>query len=231
MNMPWVNECSEWIKPYMNDIALGIDLNISTGTPLSKPEEIPSLVKEDGTFYTSWESRKLDTIDNNFNHASYEDVYKEFDAQILKFIKIFGKKPDYIHSHAYGTEMTIQIQRELSKKYHIIYSSDALKYIVGFEIPEYRIGWYIKPSTLENQANSSLKNYILENSDELLSKEYNVIIGHMGYVDKELMNLSTYHLYRLNDLDAVLSPEIIAWVENNNVQLITYKDIVKQMIK
>lgn len=228
-NMPWAEECSQWIKPYLDDIALGIDLNITTGSPILPPEEVSTLVKEDGTFYTSWQSRKLDTKENNFNHTAYEDVYNEFDAQIQKFIQLFNKKPDYIHSHAYGTDMTIQIQRELSKKYDIIYSSDAWKFIVNFEVPEYRMGWCMKPPTFENQARSSLKNYILENSQELLNKDYNVLVGHMGYVDKDLLDLSTYNLYRINDLDAVVSPEIKQWVKDNHVEMITYKDIVREM--
>ncbi|MNF04239.1 Chitooligosaccharide deacetylase [compost metagenome] len=51
----------------------------------------------------------------------------------------------------------------------------------------------------------------------------------MGYVDRELMDISTYNIYRLNDLDAVTSPEIINWVKENNVELITYNDIVNGM--
>ena len=39
------------------------------------------------------------------------------------------------------------------------------------------------------------------------------------------MELSTYSLYRLNDLDAVVSPEMINWINTNKVELITYKDL------
>ena len=47
----------------------------------------------------------------------------------------------------------------------------------------------------------------------------------MGYVDKELMELSSYSLYRLNDLNAVTSPEILTWVDKNSIELITYHDL------
>ena len=100
-----------------------------------------------------------------------------------------------------------------------------MRTLTGITAQEYRIGWYKKPATLENQAASSLKAYILENSETLLAQEYYVLIGHMGYVDKTLMELSTYSLYRLNDLDAVISPEMKAWVREHNVELITYKDL------
>jgi len=228
-NMPWVNECVERIKPYLGQIALGIDLNISTGTPILPPDKIPTLVRADGTFLTSWESRKLDQTADNGNHAAYEDIYSEFDAQINLFIELTGKKPDYLHAHAYMTDRIVQIQRELSKKYDVIYSSDAWQYMTGYGIGEYRMSWYIKPSTLENQLTSSLKEYILKNGDTMLKRDYGLIVGHMGYVDRELMNLSTYNIYRLNDLDAVTSPEVLNWVKNNNVELITYKEIEELM--
>lgn len=228
-NMPFAEECAAWIRPYLGQISLGIDLNITTGSPVLPLEEIPTLVKVDGLFYSSWERRKLDTQENGFNHISYEDIYKEFEAQIEKFIKLIGRKPDYIHPHAYGTDRTILVQRELSKKYDVIYTSDAWRHILGYEMLSNKIDWYIKPASLENQLKSSLKNYILEHTKALLAEEYCIIVGHMGYVDKELMDISSYNIYRINDLDAVTSSEIVNWVKENNVELITYNDIVKGM--
>ena len=223
-NMPWSEECAQWIRPYLNDIALGVDLNLTTGSPLSRPEEIPSLVNPQGNFYTSWQSRSLDQQAKQ-DHAKAEDVRKELDTQIQRYIQLFGKKPDYLNGHAYETEKIVKIHQELAKKYEIPYCSDVMRTLTGITAQEYRIGWYKKPATLENQAASSLKAYILENSETLLAQEYYVLIGHMGYVDKTLMELSTYSLYRLNDLDAVISPEMKAWVREHNVELITYKDL------
>lgn len=224
MNMPWSEECAAWIRPLADRIALGIDLNISTGAPVLAPDEIPSLVRQDGTFYSSRESRELDRGQNS-THTLKEDLFREFDAQIQRFVALNGRKPDYIHAHAYVTEQIMDVERELSHQYGIPYSSDVWKEIAGFNVMEYRASWYLKPSTLENQQKSSLKQYILENSRELLAREYCVLAGHMGYVDRELMDLSSYSLYRINDLDAVTSPEVICWVMENDVKLITYKDI------
>ena len=33
-NMDWTEECLDMIKPYLDQIDLGIDLNISTGRPI-----------------------------------------------------------------------------------------------------------------------------------------------------------------------------------------------------
>lgn len=85
--------------------------------------------------------------------------------------------------------------------------------------------WYKKPPTPENQLDSSLKEYLLTQSNAILNQEYSLVVGHMGYVDKELMELSSYSLYRLNDLNAVTSPEILTWVDKNSIELITYHDL------
>ena len=68
VNMPWVEEVIELIKPYLDQIAFGLDLNISTGPSVLKKTEIPSLVLENGNFLTSSMNRSLDNEDNNFDH-------------------------------------------------------------------------------------------------------------------------------------------------------------------
>ncbi len=224
-NMPWAKECVEWIRPLFDRIAFGIDLNISTGRPVSDPAAIPTLVREDGSFHSSWESRSLDTEENGYEHAAEEDLYREFEAQLTRFRELTGREPDYIHGHAYTTPRILRIEQELADARGIPYTSSVWKQIAGVSLPEYRMGWYKKPATLENQRDSSLKDYILEHSGELLSQEYGLIVGHMGYVDRELFDLSSYTLYRMNDLAAAVSPEIQEWVKESRVELVTYRDI------
>jgi len=224
-NMPWSEECAAWIRPCLDRISFGIDLNISTGSPLSRPEDIPTLVGADGKFLSSWESRKLDADAAEHEHVSEVEANLEFEVQLRRFIQIVGKKPDYIHSHAYTSPRILRVQRELAHKYEIPFTSDVWKRIAGTDVTEYRMEWYKKPSTLENQRDSSLKDYILMHSAEFLTREYCLIVGHMGYVDRELMDLSTYQLYRLNDLSAVTDPEVLHWVEENHVELITYREL------
>ena len=122
VNMPWVEEVIELIKPYLDQIAFGLDLNISTGPSVLKKTEIPSLVLENGNFLTSSMNRSLDNEDNNFDHVIYDEVYKEFEAQIQKFIDLVGKKPNYLHAHAYSTPTVEKVSIELSNKYNIPYS-------------------------------------------------------------------------------------------------------------
>lgn len=223
-NMPWAAQCVEWIRPLLSDIAFGLDLNLTTGAPLSPPESIPSLVREDGGFHSSGESRKLDA-EQGSDHADPRDVLRECEAQLQAFVDLVGRQPDYIHPHAYTTPRILDVQRTLCRQYGIPFSSDVWKNLAGFDVANYRIPWYQKPATLENQAASSLRNYILEHGEELLTREVGILAGHMGYLDRELLELSSYTLYRPNDLAGVTDPEVLAWVRDNSVRLITYRDL------
>lgn len=223
-NMPWSEECAKWIDPFSSKIALGIDLNLTTGSPLCDKDMIPSLVNSDGSFHSSSESRKLDA-ELGSCHVNIDEAYMELTAQIEKYIELFKRKPDYIHSHAYTTIEIEKLESQLAKQYGIPYCSDIMNEYVGIGVGEYRIPWYNKPATLENQANSSLKDYIISNEKELLKKDYVMLIGHMGYVDEDLLRMSSYSLYRAMDLAAVIDEEIICWVKENSVDLITYKEL------
>ena len=82
VNMPWSSECLKWIFPYLDKVALGLDLNLTTGYPLSSPEEISSLTRPDGSFYSSWESRKLDKATPSGEHTDSQEVSRELEAQL-----------------------------------------------------------------------------------------------------------------------------------------------------
>ena len=103
-NMPWIEECVEWIRPYLDDIAFGIDLNASTGPSILGHDALPTLTHEDGSFLGSRENRALDTDENDHDHlaAVADQLEAEFRAQIERYIELVGKKPDYIHNHAYA---------------------------------------------------------------------------------------------------------------------------------
>jgi len=224
-NMPWTEECVEMIRPYLTEIAFGIDLNISTGRPLSRQEDITTLVQEGGSFHSGWESRKLDGECEDGNHCLDQEVEKEYELQIQKFIDLVGGKPDYIHGHAYMTERIIAIQKKLADRYNIPYSREVYQKITGNDIFRGVCPWYVKPATIENQMRSSLSVYLNDHMSEILAKDIDMLIGHMGFVDAQLVEMSSYNFYRMNDLAAVLDQEILHTLLVNHVELITYKDL------
>lgn len=222
-NMPWAKECVELIKPYLNTIAFGIDLNASTGPSLLSKNEITSLIHDDEVFLTSKENKELDTKENNFDHVVYEEVYKEFEAQIHKYIELVGKNPDYIHGHAYGTDTTNKAILNLAKKYQVPYSMDVAE---KMGCSNMNMGWYNFPPTLENQLNSNLESYILEDKFNFLDEEYGFLVCHVGFLDKQIFDLSSFNIYRVVDFEGVTSPKVKEWISKNKVELITYKDVL-----
>ncbi|MCD7840756.1 MAG: ChbG/HpnK family deacetylase [Erysipelotrichaceae bacterium] len=220
-NMPWAKEVVELIKPYIDDIAFGLDLNISTGPSILDSSVIPHLVQDNGDFLTSSMNRALDTEENNYDHVNYEEVYLEFEAQIEKFIQLVGKKPDYLHAHAYGTPTVEQASKDLSRKYKIPYS---VELFASKGAAPSDMGWYEFPPTPENQLKSSLKNYILKDKNQYLKHDYGFLVCHCGYADSKLFKLSSFNLYRIKDLEAMCDSEVKEWFHKNNIELVTYKD-------
>ena len=53
-------------------------------------------------------------------------------------------------------------------------------------------------------------------------------LGHPGYVDWNLMQLSSLTLGRCLDAHCFCSPAIKEWIKENNIELITYRDLPKR---
>lgn len=226
-NMPWFDEIAEWIRPYIGKIDLGIDLNCSTGWPVLDPSEIPSLCQENGKYKTSAMNRALDTPENNYDHFNYEEIMKEYDAQMQKYIAKFDRLPDYIQGHVYITPTLEKAQQDIAAKYGVPYCQDIIKKLVSegraAACPSDDNTWYVSRD-LDKQATAFLKDYLLQDRGHLLGKEVGIVTCHCGYVDRELMDFSTFNIYRLNDLDACTSKEIKDWVKENNIELARYSE-------
>ena len=226
VNMPWSEECVEMIYPYLDKIAFGIDLNASTGRALLNHEKIPSLTHADGSFLTSSENRALDTAENNFDHMNYDELYKEFEEQIKRFISLTGRLPDYIHPHAYMTETTKRVISDLAEKYDRPFSMEFMeKY---FHEKYARMSW-VQTGEPNIQIQSDLKNYILKDEVGFLNKQVGYLVTHCGFVDDLIMKMSSFNLVRMKDLEALTSKEVKEWVSENQIELVTFNDLLRQV--
>lgn len=218
VNMPWSEEVFKMIQPYLSDIAFGLDLNLSTGSPVSNSKDIPSLVQTNSEFLTSSMHRQLDKENNDNCHVNYKDAYKELKAQIEKYIDLVGKKPDYLHAHAYIGESITNASIDLSKEYNIPYSMQLIKEENMFT-PE--MSWYMEMET-RNQKDIDVIDYIVNDKLDILDKDMVFLVTHGGYVDAELYKLSSFNDIRAKDLEMLTSNIVIEWIEDNNIELITY---------
>lgn len=228
-NMPWIEECVSWIQPYLNQIAFGVDLNASTGPSILGHEMLPTLTKEHGEFYSSKENRAMDTEANGFDHlaAHRQELYKEFKAQIERYIELVGKLPDYLHNHAYGTHTTDEVTRTLANEYGIPCSVQIMEHE---EMKEAGMGWYVYGDAQQQLMEDPIT-YIIEDKGKLLDHPYGYIISHCGFVDAPLFELTSFHTCRAKDLEAMTSPLVKQWVKDHQIELITFKDLPKEWIK
>ena len=222
-NMPWAEECVEWIRPYLDDIAFGIDLNASTGPSLLGYDKVPALCHEDGMFFTSRENRALDTEENDFDHVDYDQVFAEFDEQVQQFIRLTGKAPDYIHGHAYGTKTTARARRAIAEKYGKPLTAD---FPEGY-MPMEKNSWY-KGKTPEEQLCNDPLGVITRDEAGLLRKELGYIVMHCGYCDRELFELSSFNTCRVVDLAAATSPLMKKWIKDNGIELIDFREFASR---
>ena len=100
------------------DICLGQHTNICLGKPISNPALIPSLVNDNGEFYSS----------HDINHRQ-EDIIDilecelEIEAQLKRFIEITGKKPEYFEGHAVFSKNYLQALENVAKRHHLFYDN------------------------------------------------------------------------------------------------------------
>lgn len=228
VNMPWSEECVEWIRPYLDEIAFGIDLNASTGFSILSYEKIPSLIHEDGSFLGSKENRALDTQENNFDHLSVhkDELYSEFKAQIERYIELVGHKPDYIHNHAYGSKTTDEVTLALAREYKILSTKTIMN---RPEVKFAGMGWYVKGGP-EAQLSEDPISYILQDKGNILNQDFGYLISHCGYADADLFKLTSFNTNRVKDLECMLSPEVKRWIKDNHIILISINDLPEEWI-
>lgn len=76
------------------NLGIGIHLNLTQGTPVLPPDQIPTLVNENGEFYAGGEqARRLMRL-----KVSAREIEAEFRAQIRK-MKSYGLMPTHADSH------------------------------------------------------------------------------------------------------------------------------------
>ena len=234
-NMPSTEYAVKRMMEEFPDFCLGIDINFSTGYPVSDPKLIPSMVQENGAFLTSRMHRNLDKT--NPHHVTYEEAYLEGEAQLKRFIQLVGKKPDYLGGHAYSSDEIRQAHKDLCEKYDILpkaaivskiemepdakvskeWSSPKIKEDGSFDFGmEVQIG---------NNPLEMFKNGKLPYFEKALKENKGVHIhSHAGFVDHELVKLSSFNMIRMMEAELIMSKELKDWVKQNNVELVSAKD-------
>jgi predicted glycoside hydrolase/deacetylase ChbG (UPF0249 family) len=241
VNMPDALRAVELSKSRPN-LSIGLHLNLTQGRPLSKPEDIPSLVDKDGFF------RKLSLT--HPRKARSEHVRIEVCAQIEHFKSLgFGKF--HIDGHHYVTFIptVLNVLLDVSQKYGIdsmrmidtgMINRGVKRKIIGFSLlclgskavfglKRHVIRWRKLIDSKNILIPDSLVSWELYGDADPVSSLYKTfdrlpegtteIFCHPGFVDDELRAISTYTDIRDKELHAFTDPDIIKAFENSGAEL------------
>ena len=179
-------------------LGVGVHMTLTLGKPLT---DCPSLTNpETGEFYpgrkTVWEK-----------NPDYDEIYAEWKAQIEHYIAVTGHKPTHLDSHHSvhdATEQAKEVSMRLAKEYGLqLRRYGDYKFVTGF---------YGPTATKE-----TLLSILEEHKDEDIE-----IMCHPGWCDLELYRMSSYSTGRLQELAVLCDPDVIRYVQENNIELCHY---------
>ena len=195
--------------------SIGIHLTLTCGKPVLPPKEVSSLVDDNGDFY-----RRI----GNLEDFNYEEIRKELKAQMEKFYT-YGITPSHIdgHHHFFGynkelTEIVIELAKEYKLPLRVLsdnmvqyYKSKGVKTTEAFSMEFYQ----------DNVNEAFLKELLLRYKDA----DSLEIMCHPAYIDEELMRISSYNNFREKEFDILTSDKIKIYIKENNIKLISFKEI------
>lgn len=241
-NYEYARRGVEALAPYPQ-VGLGMDWNLVSGIPACDPREIPDLVDDQGRFLKS-QVRKQP----QFAEAPYDQIYLEMERQLENFIQLTGRKPDYILGHSWSSPNLIRAGYTLAEKYEVPANLDqahGFEARYGFKRPEE--SWYFAQDHLEGQSVAQLMDarrqfndaniqkavntvdFLVEDRGRLLKNEYSLFRCHCGYCDSELFEMSTFNVVRIRDMEALCSPRVREWIQDNGIQVLSMKEAMDEI--
>ena len=150
------------------------------------------------------------------------EIYLETENQVKKFIELVGRPPEYIHMHSVVTPNALQAAIQVAEAYNIYHSSSLMR--------EYQAvpGTFDSGnlSSIESQLEYNvLENLLTRDLPSLKQDETYYFICHGGYVDSDLLQYSSLTLRRALDLATLLDSRLAEYINNEEIELITYRDL------
>ncbi len=226
-NMP----SAEYAVSFMKDrpqACFGIDFNIVAGKPVCDPEKVSHLVDENGNFIKSGAALRnplYATEEGRRQLYPYDEVYMELRAQYDRFVELTGKKPGFLHAHSLQHEHYNEAIQQISKEEGIPFSMDLLEKLNFKQIFPVSEASNTKQFNAEMQLNKDAVKYVIEHLKECGPEDDVHLVCHPGYVDAPLLGMTSLSLERARDAEMYQSPEIMQWLKDNDVELITFYDL------
>lgn len=216
-NMPSVEHGLRLLEKH--DVCLGQHTNICLGQPCSDAQKVPSLVDGHGNFKNSRSYREAYARGEDF--VVLDEAVLEIEAQYHRFVELTGKQPDYFEAHAVMSDNLYKGLEIVAERYGLKYSAmsplDTLGNFAGKEIA----ACSVQSMQSDYDAFMSLKDAVRSARTDIP----NIYVCHPGYLDMYLLNTSSLTVNRAKEVEMLCNPKVKSWLEEEQVKLITYRDI------
>ncbi len=198
---------------------LGQHTDICIGQPVCPPEEIPSLVTEDGQFKSSRVYRAAYASGKDF--VALEDAVRECEAQYRRYLELVGEKPRYFGGHAVASEQFFQALEIVAQR-HGLKNCPPSFAADGSRVGDIPVNICRMDSmNPDYDAVLSLKKAVAK-ADE---RKPNIYICHPGYLDAYILQNSSLTVNRTKEVEMLCDGDVVCWLDEQGVQRITYDDI------
>ena len=215
VNMPFTDHGLELLKN--EDIDLGMHTNITNGKPILFPNEVGTLVDENGNFKRSKLYR------NNYGKPDFtnlDEMVAEIDAQYHVFLKLMGKKPAYFEGHAVVSENFIKGLHIVAEKYRLpILDFSFDNQVLSFK-KKTKFKPYMESMKPQYHPEKILDEMIKHSSDTAIP----MMICHPGYLDQYLLNISSLTVPRTQEVKMAMSRQTKYLIEKNSIHLVRYSE-------
>ncbi|WP_082232413.1 chitin disaccharide deacetylase [Halobacillus massiliensis] len=211
-NMPGRDHAAELAKENPN-LGVGVHLVLTCGRPLLDSHR--TIVDSNGDFRNLKFYKGAFTID-------YDEVYKEWKAQIEKFLS-YGLTPTHLDSHhhinSFGQmpEVFLRLAEEYSLPVRNNMDTEKTKDLIEKEIKTTDSFAYLIETSLKNKAAL----------DELFAESESVeVMAHPAYLDKKLLSTSSFTYPRVDEVEFLTDPDRVKLIESRvDIVLTTFEEL------
>lgn len=217
-NMPEAEHGWSLIKDA--DVAIGQHTNVCLGTPCAGPQEIPSLIAENGQFKSSRTYRSAFAAGEDF--VMYDEAVREAEAQLTQFREIIGRDPDYFEAHAVLSPNLNRAIEDVASKHGLRYQPASFDPTATVTCGNTSVRMVMRSMGEAYDPAQTIKDAVSAMHDG----EAVVFVGHPGYLDQFILESSSLTFPRTKEVDALISSDLAEWLyAQENLVLVDYRDL------
>jgi len=234
---PWYPEIAEYVKNHP-DLDIGIHFTLNSEWKFYRwigilpSNEIPSLITKEGYLYPD--------VQHFIFGAKPEEVEKELRAQIDKAIAM-GIRPTHLDNHMgsmYVNPAIFRIALKVAREYRlpVFLPMNVARQSAPFLLKEIGPEWITVDNfmMLPGESVNGDWNEMYADFMKALFPGLNEIVVHLSYDNEEMQGIEAGHKeigseWRQKDLELVMSGSFKNLLKENNVQLITWRQIQQIM--